>query len=195
MGIYVKYFLFCRTIRMISLTLSREKTRDSIEYRHSILIRIKMLNLEYNLILPTEFPASDSSKRLCEMNSCVYQSHKESFYPEKIISISCSKDTYFFRSSEISHIKADGHSVDLHLFQKPVVPIFNAMKYFEENMEPPFYRIHKSFMVNSLAIYRINWVKRHIWIHELNTPLPYSIKYIENVRNIEFWLKNRRLST
>ena len=61
-------------------------------------------------------------------------------------------------------------------------------------MSPPFYRVHKSFMVNALAIYRINWAKRHIWINELNTPLPYSMSYVKNVREIEYWLNDRNIN-
>lgn len=109
---------------------------------------------------------------------------------EKKIQISSKKDHYFLKAKDIVYLKADDHTVDIYISDGSILPIFKPLKYFEYHLSPPFFRIHKSYMVNAQHIFRIHEPKKYIKVVGSTVPLPYSPTYIESIAALIQYSKN-----
>lgn len=108
----------------------------------------------------------------------------------RVISIGSSKESHFLKVSEILYIKADDNNVDFHLSDRNVIPFFNSLKHFEEQLSIPFIRIQKSYIINAALVCRINRTKHYIMMRNCNDRIPFSSKYTGNISLIEGLIKN-----
>lgn len=86
---------------------------------------------------------------------------------------------------EIVYLQADNNTTDFYLKKGDRVTSFRTLKRFESLLPKEFFRIHKSYIVNSRHINRINFGKSRISIKrgDIDIILPISNKYKCNVKS------------
>ncbi|QED38952.1 DNA-binding response regulator [Antarcticibacterium arcticum] len=93
-------------------------------------------------------------------------------YPEKICLRSYS-DYQFLHLNQILLLKADGNTTDFHLTGKKKVPAFKPLKNFESILPKNFIRVHKSYIINTDYLLRVNFAKSRLTLFE-NNVVPFS---------------------
>lgn len=93
-------------------------------------------------------------------------------HPDKICLRSYS-DYQFLYLNEILLLKADGNTTDILLTEKKKVPAFKPMKAFESILPKNFIRVHKSYIINTDFLLRINFAKSRVTLFE-NNVIPFS---------------------
>lgn len=108
---------------------------------------------------------------------------KNPFNPVSAICIKSYSDYHFVSLNDITYLKADNNTTDIHLANSKIVPAFKTLKYFEDKLPFYFLRIHKSYMVNINYVSRIHISKSKCYLNH-NVVLPFSINYKENIEAI-----------
>lgn len=103
---------------------------------------------------------------------------------DKPITISCPKEIRYLRSGSIWYIKADNNYVIVHLNDGEQFTVFNSLSYFEEILRFPFVRIHKSYIVNAIHIYRIHYTKKFLKLKGCEQFIPYTTSYAHQLEII-----------
>lgn len=91
------------------------------------------------------------------------------------------KDFQYLDTKEVLFLKADNNTTDFYMKDGNCINAFKTLKIFEKLLPDNFLRIHKSYIINSNYVSRINFgkllctVKRNIYI------IPFTKTYIENV--------------
>jgi len=123
------------------------------------------------------------------LHTRVYRKRTAIQFDDGIVPIASKKESYFLRTAEIVYLQADDHSVDMHLTDGTIIPIFNTLRHFEQSLPKPFYRIQRSYMVNAFHVKRIQYIKKRLYVRNLATILPFSKTYLPNLQHIEQWLR------
>ncbi|MAT90391.1 MAG: hypothetical protein CMC35_06825 [Flavobacteriaceae bacterium] len=110
--------------------------------------------------------------------------------PQKKICLQSYKDYQYLDIDEIIFLKADNNCTDFHLKNGSVVSAFKTLKTYEEVLPDSFYRIHKSYIVNSKFISRIQYGKSMCSLRNSRSKIPFTKTFMENVELI-----NNKLSS
>lgn len=101
-----------------------------------------------------------------------------------IICIKSYGDYRFIEASNISYLKADNNSTDIHLKTGEVITAFKTLKSFETTLPLPFVRIHNSYIINITAISRIHTGNSMCHLVGSTLKIPFSKSYKDNVDKI-----------
>ncbi|PKD18742.1 hypothetical protein APR41_17695 [Salegentibacter salinarum] len=95
-------------------------------------------------------------------------------------------DYHFLKLKHILYLKADNNTTDFYLTSGDRVVAFKSLKIYQQLLPVEFVRVHKSYIVNSNLIRRINFAKNRISLEELVsvTEIPFSKKYQDNVTRL-----------
>ena len=128
-----------------------------------------------------------------EIQKCLKKLDGVNASPEYRVCIKSNSDYQFVTLSSISYLQADNNATDFYLDDGSRITAFQSLKSFEKLLPSHFFRIHKSYIINSEKIVRINFGKARLTLKNkgLDVHLPISKKYKEKVS--EF--KNSLLST
>ncbi len=110
----------------------------------------------------------------------------EAVRPEKPLTI-CVKsygDYRFIEASDITYLKADNNSTDIHLNNGEMITAFKTLKHFETVLQSPFVRIHNSYIVNIDYVSRIHTGNSVCYLKQSGIKLPFSKSYKENIDSI-----------
>jgi len=94
------------------------------------------------------------------------------------------KDYQYLKTNNIIFLKADNNTTDFFLKNNRTVNAYKTLKTYEELLPNNFLRIHKSYIVNSNHVSRINYGKSICFVNEENKQIPFSKTYLEKVRNM-----------
>ncbi len=113
--------------------------------------------------------------------------YKKNFDDEnsKSICLKSNNDFQFLNIDDIILLKADNNTTDFILTNNKKVTAYKCLKYFENDLPKCFLRIHKSFIINSKYVKRINYGKCNFLIDQLNSNIPFSKTYNHNVNYIK----------
>lgn len=88
----------------------------------------------------------------------------------------------FIALDDIMYLKADNNTTDFCLLQDKTIVGYKTMKFYEEELPSHFFRIHKSYIVNSRFVSKISIGKLTCSLNEIL--LPFSRTYREQVESL-----------
>lgn len=94
------------------------------------------------------------------------------------------KDYQYLNTDEILFLKADNNTTDFHMINDKTISAFKTLKTYEELLPKNFLRIHKSYIVNSNYVSRINYGKLKCFMTKHNNQIPFTKTYIDRVKNM-----------
>ncbi len=92
------------------------------------------------------------------------------------------KDYQYLNTNEILFLKADNNTTDFHMIDQTTVSAFKTLKTYENLLPANFLRIHKSYIVNSKYVSRINYGKLICSLKKHNKNIPFTKTYINNIK-------------
>ena len=100
---------------------------------------------------------------------------------ERSIIISTPKEVRYLLSSEIRMLKADNNYVIVTLADGNSFTVFNTLSYFQQSLDLPFLRVHKSYIINAQMVSRINYGKKFLNLKGCDSYVPFTKKYEESL--------------
>jgi len=96
------------------------------------------------------------------------------------------KDYQYIEIKDILFLKADNNTTEFHLNDGKVINAYKTLKIFESKLPNTFLRVHKSYVVNTDYVTRINYGKLACTIKSdsLNI-IPFTKTYLDNVTLIK----------
>ena len=94
------------------------------------------------------------------------------------------KDYHYLNTNEILFLKADNNTTDFHMKDGNIISAFKTLKTYEESLPSSFLRIHKSYIINSSYVSRINYGKLICTLNSNNYNIPFTKTYLNNVESI-----------
>lgn len=146
----------------IAISSSKEKTYEAI----------KMSFFDYLLS-----PTSDLDIR----KSVIKFKKKHPTRAHKTICLKSHKDYQYLDVDEILFLRADNNTTDFHLNDGSIVNAFKTLKTFESVLPHNFLRIHKSYIINSNYVSRVNYGSSKCTIKKHKHNLPFTKTYKNNV--------------
>ncbi len=109
--------------------------------------------------------------------------------PEKVatptICLKSYKDFHYLDTNDILYLKADNNSTDFFMEDGRSISAFKTLKHFENQLPENFIRVHKSYIVNTNFVSRINYGKSYCYLKGKATQLPFSKSYKENIDGLK----------
>ncbi|MFI0429545.1 LytR/AlgR family response regulator transcription factor [Mariniflexile sp. HMF6888] len=146
----------------IAISSSKEKTYEAI----------KMGFFDYLLIPTTDL----------EIRKAVIKFKKK--HPAKISKTICLKsykDYQYLNLDEILFLRADNNTTDFHMIDGIVINAFKTLKTFESILPENFLRVHKSYIINSSYVSRVNYGSSKCTIKRSNHSVPFTKTYKSNI--------------
>ncbi|MBZ9731167.1 LytTR family DNA-binding domain-containing protein [Salegentibacter sp. JZCK2] len=123
---------------------------------------------------------------LPELRKCLmkFKKQNQTKEPDKLCLKSYS-DYQFIEMDEILYLMADNNTTDFFLKQDRKVTAYKTLKHFENLLPKNFLRIHKSYIVNTRQITRINFGKSLIVLRGKSPDIPFSKSFKPQVINLK----------
>ncbi|WP_139149445.1 LytR/AlgR family response regulator transcription factor [Ulvibacter litoralis] len=99
----------------------------------------------------------------------------------------CIHSYYDYRYVVLDHLvylKADNYTTELYMKDGTVITDFKTLKCVLSQLPGHFQRIHRSYVVNSHYVRRIQYGRKVFYIRTNDTPLPFSKTYLNSLRTI-----------
>lgn len=109
-----------------------------------------------------------------------------------IICLKSHKDYHYIPIDEILYLAADNNTTDFYLSGGTKISAYKTLKIFEEQLPRNFLRVHKSYIINSFYVSRINYTKNRCSLSDLSHKIPFTKTFIDNINKIN---KNLSLRT
>lgn len=103
---------------------------------------------------------------------------------DQFICLKSYKDFHFLKTQEILLLKADNNTTDFHMLNGDIITAFKTLKTFENKLPIHLKRIHKSYIINTCLINRIDFGKGVCRINHFKNPIPFSKKYLVTMESI-----------
>ena len=107
-----------------------------------------------------------------------------------IICVKSYGDYRFIEARDITYLKADNNSTDIHLVNGEMITAFKTLKHFETLLIKPFTRIHNSYIVNIDQVSRIHTGNSVCYIKGTTTKIPFSKSYKDNIDDVINYIAN-----
>lgn len=138
---------------------------------------LKLDFIDYLLLPLSELEIRKAVLKFQKMHSCK---------KKKILCLKSYKDYQYLDTNEILYLKADNNTTEFHIKDNKIVHAYKTLKVFENKLPDNFLRIHKSYIVNTDYIIRINYGKQHCTIkHSGQHPIPFTKTYLNNIELIK----------
>ena len=125
-----------------------------------------------------------------DFGKCLFRFEKG--HPPKMLTSICVKsytDYQFVHLDDILYLKADNNTTDIKMTNGKIVNAYKTLKYFEQTLPIYFIRIHKSYIVNSKQVSRIQLSKSKCYLN-YDMIIPFSLGYRKKVEELVIRLKN-----
>ncbi|MEO8533383.1 MAG: LytTR family DNA-binding domain-containing protein [Flavobacterium sp.] len=172
--------------KIIITTLRKDFAYDAIQYgvfdyllkpvlKTDLLKAVLKLD---KMTLATEFVKTGS-----ETNALTIPTVKRLQDIEKplVICIKSYGDYRYLNASDICYFQADNNSTDIYLNSGEMVTAFKTLKYFENVLSYPFFRIHNSYIINRNYVARIHSGNSVCYIKNSSKKIPFSKTYKSNI--------------
>lgn len=127
---------------------------------------------------------------------CVMKYKKE--HPSKVYETIClksNKDYQYLNVDDILFLKADNNTTDFYMKDGSTIGAYKTLKTFENTLQNNFFRIHKSYIVNSKFISRIHYGKAVCIIRNSPFKIPFTKTFIHNIDIINSNLSSKSFIT
>lgn len=129
---------------------------------------------------------------LCDTDlyKCISRYQKQFGNHHEYICLKSYKDYQYLNTHDILFLKADNNTTDFHMSNGKTISAFKTLKTYETKLPSHFMRIHKSYIVNTLKISRIDYGKTICMLQNLDLPIPFSKKFYPQIRKVHTTLCN-----
>lgn len=93
-------------------------------------------------------------------------------------------DYQFIVLKDVVYLEADNNTTDFYLVNGKKLSAYKTLKHYENNLPSFFYRIHNSYIVNSIFVSRINTGKQLCYLNNNEVSVPFSKTFKENIDTI-----------
>lgn len=100
---------------------------------------------------------------------------------KKTILLKSYQDYHYLDTDEILYLEADNNTTDFHMQDGNIINAFKTLKTYEDSLPNNFLRIHKSYIVNSDYIMRINYGKRICIVKSCDCVIPFTKTYMNSI--------------
>ncbi len=100
---------------------------------------------------------------------------------KKTICLKSYQDYHYLDTDEILYLEADNNTTDFHMQDGNIINAFKTLKTYEDSLPNNFLRIHKSYIVNSDYIMRINYGKRICIVKSCDCVIPFTKTYMNSI--------------
>jgi DNA-binding LytR/AlgR family response regulator len=119
-----------------------------------------------------------------EISKSISRYQKKPITDSSLICLKSYKDYHFLNPREIVLLKADNNTTDFHMLSGDIITSFKTLKTFENKLPNHFKRIHKSYIINTSNVCRIDFGKGICKLSHFSNPVPFSKKYHETMNMI-----------
>ena len=119
-----------------------------------------------------------------EINKSISRYLKKHPTDNQLICLKSYKDFHFLKTHEILLLKADNNTTDFHMLNGDIITAFKTLKTFENKLPNLFKRVHKSYIINTCFVNRIDFGKGICRLNHFKNLIPFSKKYHENINII-----------
>ena len=138
-------------------------------------------NLAYEAIKHEVYDFLSKPTNLNELRKTIYRYQRDMNESPKTICVKSHSDHRFLSLNEILYCKADNSYTEIFLKTGEMVTAFKMLKYFEQILPAPFFRIHNSHIVNMNFVSRINIGSSFCYIKDSKIRIPFSKHYKQNI--------------
>jgi len=114
---------------------------------------------------------------------------------KKTICLKSYGDYQYLNTNDILFLKADNNTTDFYMKDGNVITAFKTLKIYGNLLPTNFLRIHKSYIINSSYVSRVNFSKSQCTIDRNITKIPFTKTYLDNVKLMNALLSNTSLLT
>jgi len=114
---------------------------------------------------------------------------------KKTICLKSYGDYQYLNTDDILFLKADNNTTDFHMKDGNIITAFKTLKTYGALLPTSFLRIHKSYIINSSYVSRINFSKSQCTIDSNIRKIPFTKTYLDNVKVMNTILSNTSLLT
>jgi DNA-binding LytR/AlgR family response regulator len=181
---------------IIFLNIDSEENTDPFEFAKEVNAYLKN-NAEFVAISATKDKTYESIKTGffdylitpmtdLDIRKTVLRFKKKRPTKSNRICLKSYKDYRYLSTDEILFLRADNNTTDFHMMDGSVTNSFKTLKTYEDILPKNFLRVHKSYIINSNYVSRVNYgdSKCSLKKHDQNVPFT---KYYKN--NIEQMVK------
>lgn len=115
--------------------------------------------------------------------------------PYETICLKSNKDYQYMNTEEILFLKADNNTTDFYLKDGSIVGAYKTLKTFENKLPQNFFRIHRSYIINSDYISRIHYGKAMCITKNPSHKIPFTKTFIHNIDKINKSFMNKAIIT
>lgn len=111
------------------------------------------------------------------------------------ICLKSNKDYQYLNTNDILFLKADNNTTDFHMRDGSIIVSYKTLKTFENTLPQFFFRIHKSYIINSNYISRIHYGKGICILKNYALNIPFTKTFVNNINVINENLSNNAFIT
>ncbi|WP_242202141.1 LytR/AlgR family response regulator transcription factor [Aestuariivivens insulae] len=149
----------------IALSFTKEKTYESIKAGFFDYLLMPMTDLDIRKTV-----LRFKKKRPAKAN--------------KTICLKSYKDYRYLDTDEILFLRADNNTTDFHMIDGSVINSFKTLKTYESILPKNFLRVHKSYIINSHYVSRVNYGNSKCSLKKHNKNVPFTKFYKDNVEHM-----------
>ena len=102
----------------------------------------------------------------------------------KTICLKSYKDYKYIDTEEILFLRADNNTTDFHMNDGSVINSFKTLKTYESILPNNFLRVHKSYIINSKYVSRVNYGSSKCSLKKRNENVPFTKYYKDNIEHM-----------
>jgi len=106
---------------------------------------------------------------------------KNKIASKRTICLKSYKDYQYLNTNDILFLKADNNTTDFYMKDGNCIGAYKTLKVYEELLPKNFLRIHKSYIINSNYVSRINFGKLLCTVNRNIHKIPFTKTYMDNV--------------
>ncbi|UNY98341.1 LytTR family transcriptional regulator DNA-binding domain-containing protein [Zhouia spongiae] len=125
-----------------------------------------------------------------ELHKSISRFQKSHKAYNNLICLKSYKDYQYLDTKEILFLKADNNTTDFHLTNGHIINAFKTLKTYESKLPEFFKRVHKSYIINTLKVSRIDFGKTSCWLRGYEKRIPFSKKFHSTIETIHSSLFN-----
>ena len=111
--------------------------------------------------------------------------YHDTHFPSQFFCVHYYYDYRYIGINDIVLLKADNYTTDFHLKDGTIINGFETLKHTHAQLPFNFQRIHRSFVINSYFVKRIDYGRREINLRYFDKSLPFSKTYQDNIQTIK----------
>lgn len=120
---------------------------------------------------------------------------KKSTKSRRTLCLKSNRDFKYLNTADILYLRADNNTTDFYLSNGKVISGYKTLKCYQEVLPKDFVRVHRSYIINSKHVSRIQFGKLTCTIDDTQQVIPISKSYLDNINYMNDVLSQYSIST